>query len=147
MLSLGNSILVGVSSDIASTAAIPKVLREAEQALEVANLGQRVLNYSEIPLRQLLLHSARGKPRTALPEWAEALKNADIQSDGKLLGTLRAYADADMNVLRTAKKLRIHANTVYARMEKVRDVARLDPLTFRGLDELLLAADWMSADS
>ncbi len=147
MLSLGNSILVGVSSDMASTAAIPKALREAEQALEVASPGQRVLSYSEIPLRKLLLHAARGKPRTALPEWAELLKRADDHSNGKLISTLRAYADSDMNVLRTAKSLNLHANTVYARMEKVRKLTLQEPLTFRGLDELLLAVDWMSGDS
>jgi len=147
MLSLGNSILAGVSSDFPSTAAIPNALREAELALEVADPRQRVVNYSAIAMRTLLLHIAGGKPQTAMPKWAVALKNSDALSDGKLLTTLRAYADADMNVLQTAKRLRIHANTIYARMQKVRDVTNLDPLTFHDLDELLLAADWMDADS
>ncbi len=37
--------------------------------------------------------------------------------------------------------LGIHANTIYARFEKVQSLSGLDPLSFRGLTELLLAIE------
>jgi len=146
MLRLGNSVLVGVSADVPSTALIPKALREAELALEVADAGQRVVEYSKIPLRTLLLHVAEGNVQSAMPAWASALRTADHKSRGALVATLRAYADADMNVLKTAKRLNVHPNTIYARMQRIRDVTALDPLRYHGLNEMLLAADCMKID-
>ncbi len=146
MLTLGNSVLVGVSADAPSTALIPKALHEAELALEVADAAQRVVEYSKIPLRTQLLHVAAGNVQPAMPAWASALKTANYKARGTLVATLRAYADADMNVLKSAKRLNVHPNTIYARMQRIRDVTALDPLRYHGLDEMLLAADCMKID-
>jgi sugar diacid utilization regulator len=131
---------------VPSTALLPKALREAELALAVADAGQRVVEYSKIPLRTLLLHLAEGNVQSAMPAWTAALRAADQKSRGTLIATLRAYADADMNVLKASKRLKVHANTIYARMEKIRDVTALDPLRYHGLNEMLLAVDCMQTD-
>jgi hypothetical protein len=141
LLGLGNAVLAGVSADAASTALIPRALREAELALQVADAGQRVVEFSSIPLRRLLLHSATGSAQPALPAWSGALLAADRRSRGVLIDTLRAYAGADMNVLTAAKRLSVHPNTVYARFKKIRDATSLDPSRFHALTELLLAVD------
>ena len=57
------------------------------------------------------------------------------------MATLRAYADADMNVLKTAESLNIHPNTIYARMRRIRELTGLDPLKFHALAEMLLAIE------
>jgi hypothetical protein len=147
MLTLGNSVLVGVSADAPSTALIPKALREAELALDVADAGQRVVEYSKIPLRTLLLHLAEGNVQSAMPAWASALRTADRKCRGTLVATLRAYADADMNVLKSAQHLDVHPNTIYARMQRIRDVTALDPLRYHALNEMLLAVDCMRLDA
>ena len=144
LLTLGNSVLFGVSADAPSTALIPKALREAELALELSSASERVVKYSDIPLRQLLLHLAEGRVQSALPGWTNALVTADEKAKGKLGQTLRAYADADMNVLKTAKALAVHPNTIYARMQKIRDLTGQDPTRFNALNELLLAMDCVS---
>jgi sugar diacid utilization regulator len=54
---------------------------------------------------------------------------------------LRAYADADMNVLKAAAALSVHPNTIYSRFEKISDISGLDPSTFHALGELLLLID------
>lgn len=147
LLTLGNSVLAGVSADVPSTALIPKALREAELALEVADAGQRVVEYAGIPLRRLLLHLAEGRAQSALPAWSAALRAADQKSRGRLVATLRAYADADMNVLRAARTLAVHPNTIYARMQKIQDVTSQDPFRYHSLSELLLAMDFEGADA
>ena len=147
MLTLGNSVLVGVSADVPSTARIPHALHEAELALEVADASQRVVEYAKIPLRTLLLNLAEDNLRAAIPAWANALKAADRKSRGVLLETMKTYADADMNVLKAAKLLGVHPNTIYARMQKIRDVTARDPLSYHGLSEMLLAIDCMGADN
>ena len=141
LLTLGNSVLFGVSADAPSTALIPKALREAELALELAGVRERVVKYSDIPLRRLLLHLAEGNVQSALPGWTTTFLRADEKAKGKLSATLRGYADADMNVLKAAKSLNVHPNTIYARMQKIRDLTGQDPTRFNALNELLLAID------
>jgi sugar diacid utilization regulator len=58
-----------------------------------------------------------------------------------LIKTLEAYADADMNVLRTAKALAIHPNTIYARLQKINDITGRNALNYHALTEMLLAAE------
>ena len=77
----------------------------------------------------------------ALPPWSEDYYIADKKARGSLTATLRAYADSDMNILKTAKSLGVHPNTVYARVQKISDITGLNALNFHALTELLLAAD------
>jgi PucR C-terminal helix-turn-helix domain/GGDEF-like domain len=138
---LGNAVLVGISNDLPSTARIPEGHREALNALAIAHVAQRVVQFSEIPARRLLLHLAGGEFRRALPVWASELLQADEKSGGALSATLRAYADADMNVLKAADTMTIHPNTIYARMQRVSNLTGLDAKTYHGLTELLIAVD------
>jgi sugar diacid utilization regulator len=60
---------------------------------------------------------------------------------GTLLQTLRSYADADMNVQKAAAQLAIHPNTMYARLERIREVTGLDAQRYHELTELLLGSE------
>ena len=46
-----------------------------------------------------------------------------------------------MNVLKTAKALAIHPNTIYARMQKINDITGRNALNYHALTEMLLAAE------
>ena len=147
LLTLGNSVLVGVSADAPATALIPKALREAELALDTASLAERVVKYGDIPVRKLVLHLAEGRVESALPAWTDTLVTANDKAKGKLVATLEAYADADMNVQKAAKKLKVHPNTIYARMQKIEDLTGQDATRFHALNELLLVMDCRSGQA
>lgn len=138
---LGPAVLVGLSSDHPSTAFIPKALAEANIALGLASVGKRVVRFSDLPLRDLLIHHGGTAVQAVLPVWAGALAHADKTSDGVLVETLRAVADADMNVQAAARRLGRHPNTIYARLARIRDLTGLDGQRYHELTELLLAAD------
>jgi PucR C-terminal helix-turn-helix domain/GGDEF-like domain len=138
---LGNAVLIGISNDVPSTSRIPEAHREGLHALAIADVVRRVVQFSDIPARRLLLHLAGAEFQRAVPAWASELLHADEKSGGALSATLRAYADADMNVLKAAEKIAIHPNTVYARMQRVSDLTGLDARTYHGLTELLIAVD------
>lgn len=138
---VGPAALIGVSNDALSTSQIPSAHRQAQIALERAHVGRRVVQFSDIGLRSLLLHLARDDVGRVLPAWATAFAHADAKARGALSATLRAYADHDMNVLKTADALLLHPNTVYARFERVATLTGLAPRSFHGLAELLLVAD------
>ena len=138
---LGPAVLVGISTDQPSTSFIPKAVREATLALDFATVADRVVLYSQLPIRRLLLHRAADYVQPALPAWAAELADADAKSDGELIKTLRALADADMNVQQAARALDVHANTLYARIKRIREITGRDCQRYHDLTELLLAAD------
>lgn len=141
LLTLGPSVIIGLSADHPSTSHIPRALREARTALDLASVTNRVVPYSQLPIRQLIVHQAGDSVRTALPQWTANLLDADRKSRGALVDTLRAFADADMNVLGSARLLDVHPNTVYTRLKRISRLTGLDAQQYHALTELLLAID------
>jgi hypothetical protein len=141
LLKLGNAVLVGVSTDMPSTSQVPKALAEANMALEFADPSKRVVGFSGIPVRRVLLRQAHDSIRPTLPQWSGTFFAADDKARGSLVATLRAYADADMNVLKAARSLSVHPNTIYSRMLRIADITGHDGLGYHALTELLLTAD------
>lgn len=138
---LGPSVLVGVSNDQPSTSFIPKGVQEATKALDFANLSDRVIKYNDLSIRHLLLHGRGDELHGAMPSWLAELSAADRKTGGALFTTLRAYADCDMNAQRAARKLSVHPNTLYARMQRIDELTGLECRGYHDLTEILLAAD------
>ena len=138
---VGPAALIGLSNDVPSTSYIPRTASEARLALDFADVAQRVMPYSEIPFRRMLVTQARESVQSALPAWLDAFLQGDSKARGTLSATLRAYADADMKALRAAETLGIHPNTIYARMRRIRELTGLDPLNYHALTEMLLATE------
>ncbi|NJO36430.1 MAG: PucR family transcriptional regulator [Rhizobiales bacterium] len=138
---LGPAVLIGISADHPSTSFIPKALQEATIALEFASVAERVVSFAKLPIRALLVHRGADYVQSASPDWIDAFIGADAKSSGALCRTLRAIADADMNIQKAARLLGNHPNTVYNRIERIRDLTGLDGQRYHDLTELLLAAD------
>ena len=143
LMQLGPSVLVGVSADRPSTAWIPKALREATAALDFASVDRRVVPFSRLPVRSLLVHAGGEYVRSTAPAWTAALIAADAKANGALTRTLSAVADADLNVQKAGRRLDIHPNTIYARLQRIRDITGLDGRRCHDLVELLLAVECM----
>jgi hypothetical protein len=141
LLALGPAVLVGISNDHPSTSFLPKALQEATMALEFASVAKRVVQFSDLPIRGLLLHRGSDYVRSATPNWVDAFVDANTKSGGSLIQTLRAVADADMNVQQAARILGKHPNTIYTRIERIKDLTGRDGQRYHDLTELLLAAD------
>ncbi len=141
LLALGPAVLIGMSSDQPSTAFIPRGLHEATVALDFANVTERVVQFSALPIRRLLIHRGADYVQSAMPVWFPPFRDADAKAQGALTKTLQALADADMNVQRAARELHVHPNTIYARIERISDLTGLEAQRYHHLTDLLLAAD------
>jgi hypothetical protein len=141
LLRVGPAAIIGLSSDVPSTAYMPRALNEARIALDFANVRNRVVAYASIPVRNMLVHHARERMQDTLPAWVDAFLAADKKGRKALSNTLAAYADANMNLLKAAKVLGVHPNTIYARFERINDITGLDARSFHALNELLLATE------
>lgn len=67
-------------------------------------------------------------------------------ADGALVATLRAYASVDMNILKAAQVLGRHPNSVYARLQRIFEIAGLRATSFAALSDLLTVSDCMPDD-
>jgi hypothetical protein len=146
LLVLGPAVLVGISADHPSTSFLPKALHEATIALDFASVENRVVQFSRLPIRDLLVHRGTEYIQSAPPNWIAALISADAKAGGTLVQTLRAIADADMNMQKAARNLGKHPNTIYDRIERIRELTGLDGQRYHDLTELLLGADCAGAD-
>ena len=142
---VGPAALIGLSTDVPSTAHIPRAAAEARFALESADVADRVLPYAALSFRRLLVANTHEDVRSALPAWTEPFLAADRKARGSLSATLRAYGDASMNAQKASTVLDIHPNTLYARMTRIKSVTDLCPFSFHGLTEMLLVLDCCDA--
>jgi sugar diacid utilization regulator len=138
---IGPAALIGLSNDAPSTSHIRRALNEARLALDFASVSNRVMPYSQIPFRQMVIRLARENIQSVLPVWLKDLQAADRKARGALTKTLLAYANANMNALQTAKRLSVHSNTVYSRMQRIADLTGKNALAYHDLTELLLAIE------
>jgi len=139
---LGPAVLIGVSNDAPSTARIPVAHRQAQIALDFANVSNRVARFTDLAPQRLLLHFAGEEFRRVLPNWSrDFFFQADEKARGALVATLRSYANADMNILKAAEMLKVHPNTIYSRLQKILDITGLEARSYHALTELLLIAD------
>lgn len=138
---VGPAALIGLSNDAPSTSHIRRALNEARLALDFSTVAKRVMPYSQVPFRQMIIRHARDNIQAALPSWLGNFQAADRKARGSLSKTLHAYADANMNALQAAKALSVHANTIYARMQKITELTGKNPLAYHDLTEMLLAIE------
>lgn len=141
LIQIGPAALIGLSNDAPSTSHIRRAHSEARLALDFASVANRVMSYSRIPFRQMIIRHARDNIQSALPAWLKDLQRADRKARGSLSKTLHAYANANMNTLQTAKDLSVHPNTIYARMQRIADITGKIALGYHDLTELLLAIE------
>jgi len=141
MATAGNAVLIGVSGDVSSTSRIPTAHRQALLAIRLTGLTRRVVQFGAVPLRQLMIHLAGEELQRLLPVWTDDFYAADDKLGGALTATLRAYADADMNLLKAAARLEVHPNTIYARLNRIRDVTGLNARAYHALADLITVAD------
>ena len=135
----GHAARVGVSADITDVAQFPQALDEARIALEFTNAAQPLMHFPDIDLPEFLVRRADSAAFRLIPEWAGCLHPTDTDQSHALLRTIHTFAECSFNVKQTARRLRIHANTVYFRLNRIKKLTGVDPRTFSGTSLLLTA--------
>jgi hypothetical protein len=135
----GHAARVGVSADITEVAQFPQAVDEARIALEFTSAAQPLMHFADIDLPEFLLRRADSAAFRLIPEWAGSLHPTDANQSHALLRTIHTFAECSFNVKKTARRLRIHANTVYFRLNRIKKLTGVDPRTFSGTSLLLTA--------
>ena len=130
---------VGVSLDTVEIARLPESLEEARLALEFASRTQPIMHFAGIDLAEFLIRRADKTALRLIPEWTRHLTPAGGGQSRDLSRTVHAFAECNLNVKQTARRLGVHANTVYFRLNRIHKLTGIDPRTFSGSSLLLTA--------
>ncbi|OXM82632.1 CdaR family transcriptional regulator [Paenibacillus rigui] len=116
--------VAGLSSLVASIGQITHAYREAEVALRFAvKSGQAFTSYLAIETQALLYEI----PADRRARFVDRLLP---KVSPKMLMTLRAFFECNLNIARTAERLGIHRNTLIYRLAQIKEATGCDPQTF-----------------
>ena len=138
---VGNAAYIGISNDVQAISQIPRAFKQAMMVLKLADPVQRVICSTHLSTYEIMIQLSREEISNSIPDWATDFYNADDKSSGSLSATLQAYANTNMNILKAGTVLSVHPNTIYSRLNKIRDITGFDARRFKSLSELLLMCD------
>jgi sugar diacid utilization regulator len=126
---------VGLGLDKAGIGDLPEALAEARIALDLTSPGRAMVRFSEIDLLEILVHRADPAALRLIPNWVRQSHGSGRERD--LINTIQAFAESSLNVKETARRLRVHTNTVYFRLNQIKKRTGVDPRTFEGTSLLV----------
>jgi len=129
---IGRHGTVGLSSYAADPAALPYAIQEAELMLEVllqsgAPLASEIGNNGTYRLLFGLLSSRPEELRLLYRDTIAPLVVYDDQYHTELVATLETYLSQNCNMNATAATMFAHRHTIAYRLERIRELTRLDP--------------------
>lgn len=135
----GWSVRLGISADVVNIAGLPQAIDEARVAVEFANAVRPLMHFSDIDLQEFVIRRSDSAAARLVPPWIRQINLADDDQWRELMRTIRAFADCSLNVKQTARRLGVHTNTVYFRLNRVRKLSGVNPRTYSGISMLLTA--------
>src|SRR5262245_13463383 len=125
----------GVSLDKIDLTHLPEAFTEARMALDLTSPGRALLDFAHIDLAEFMINRADRAALRLIPEWLREAHARGIED--VLVRTIRAFADCSLNVKETARRLGVHTNTIYFRLNQIKKRTGADPRTFSGTSFLL----------
>ncbi|MEY8353583.1 PucR family transcriptional regulator ligand-binding domain-containing protein [Lachnospiraceae bacterium 54-53] len=125
----GGRFLIGISRTSQKAEEISQAYKEASFMLMLAaKLNQKEILFFSDYLTFWMIHQLSSKEQDRIyKDTVKALADYDEANHSQLMQTLTAYFECGYNSTQTAEKLYIHRNTFIKRMNKIRELIRLDP--------------------
>jgi hypothetical protein len=136
---------IGISLDASEISALPQAYQEAERAVEFTQSSRPIKHFADIDLMEFLVRRPDAAAMRLIPDWANRFMDADSGKSGELSRTINQFAECNFNVKRTARHLDLHTNTIYFRLNRIRELTGIDPRSYSGLSLLLTAVRMLNA--
>jgi PucR-like helix-turn-helix protein/diguanylate cyclase with GGDEF domain len=137
---------IGVSLDTTEISRLGEALDEARHALDFAGPNKPLMHFADIDLPEFLIRRADPAARRLVPEATQRLVQGGDDPSRELSRTIRVFADCSLNVKETARRLGVHANTVYFRLNRIEKLTGIDPRTFSGASLLMTSLRLLDID-
>ena len=135
----------GVSVPAQGFAGVQQAYREAELSLSYSSATRPIVSLGDLSALEVALVGASAPTKSLIASKGSRL--AALPDDDRMaaVATIRAFADADLNVTRAAERMHVHPNTVRYRLRQIATRTGHDPRTFTGLVDLICILE-VSAD-
>lgn len=135
----GMPLAMGISTVAAGVAELPRAYLEARTALEGVAGGGGVVALPRLSPFDYLALRADDTARWLVDRRVRAFLDEDRARGGVLIATVRAFADADLNLRVAAERLQVHPNTAQYRLRRVQERSGRNPRRIADLLDLLVA--------
>ncbi|MCZ4605109.1 helix-turn-helix domain-containing protein [Streptomyces sp. Lzd4kr] len=135
----GTRLSMGISTVAQGAAELPRAYAEARAALDLVPSGGGVAALPRLSPFDYLALRADDLARQLVDRRVRALLEEDRRRGDTLADTIRAFAEADLNLRLAADRLRIHHNTAHYRLRRIEERTGRNPRRIADLLELLVA--------
>ncbi|MXM65271.1 transcriptional regulator [Streptomyces sp. HUCO-GS316] len=135
----GTLLCVGVSTVARGASELPRAYQEARAALELVPDEGGVAALPRLSPFDYLAMRADDIARQLIDPRVSELLDEDRRRGAPLAATVRAFADADLNLRLAADRLRVHHNTAHYRLRRIEERTGRNPRRIADLMELLVA--------
>ncbi|MFI5683035.1 PucR family transcriptional regulator [Streptomyces sp. NPDC051636] len=135
----GMVLSMGISTLARGACELPRAYQEAREALELVPAGGGVAALPRLSPFDYLALRADDIARQLVDPRVSALLEEDRRRGDTLAATVRAFADADLNLRLAADRLRVHHNTAHYRLRRIEERTGRNPRRIADLLELLVA--------
>jgi PucR C-terminal helix-turn-helix domain/GGDEF-like domain len=127
----------GVSVPFQGFASAPQAYGEAALSLSYTSPSRPIVSLDDLSSLECALIGATATTKAIIAAKGNSLRALSGEDLAVSIETIRAFADADLNVAGAAQLIRVHPNTVRYRLQQIATKTGHDPRTFTGLVELL----------
>ncbi|GAA2893696.1 MULTISPECIES: PucR family transcriptional regulator [Streptomyces] len=135
----GTMLSMGISTVAEGAGELPRAYEEARAALDLVPSGGGVAALPRLSPFDYLALRADDLARQLVDPRVRALLVEDRRRGDTLAATIRAFAEADLNLRLAADRLRIHHNTAHYRLRRIEERTGRNPRRIADLLELLVA--------
>ncbi|MBY8840613.1 CdaR family transcriptional regulator [Streptomyces sp. SP2-10] len=135
----GTVLCMGISTVARGASELPRAYEEARAALDLVPSGGGVAALPRLSPFDYLALRADDLARQLVDPRVRGLLEDDRRRGDTLAATIRAFADADLNLRLAAERLRVHHNTAHYRLRRIEERTGRNPRRIADLLELLVA--------
>ncbi|MFI6493460.1 PucR family transcriptional regulator [Streptomyces sp. NPDC050564] len=135
----GTVLSMGISTVARGASELPRAYREARAALDLVPSRGGVAALPRLSPFDYLALRADDLGRRLVDPRVRALLEEDRRRGDTLAATIRAFAEADLNLRLAADRLQVHHNTAHYRLRRIEERTGRNPRRIADLLELLVA--------
>ncbi|MFF4255391.1 PucR family transcriptional regulator [Streptomyces sp. NPDC001663] len=135
----GTMLSMGISTVAGGAGELPRAYEGARAALDLVPSGGGVAALPRLSPFDYLALRADDLARQLVDPRVRALLEEDRRRGDTLAATIRAFAEADLNLRLAADRLRVHHNTAHYRLRRIEERTGRNPRRIADLLELLVA--------
>lgn len=136
-------VTIGIGEYHEDIRGISKSFKEATQALDVGTKLEGagdIYHVDNLGVGKLLAEIKRESQKEFMEKTIYSTKNnKEKKINETLLETLKAFFDNNLSILKTAKVIYVHRNTLLYRLRRVKEITGLDPKKFDDAVQLRMA--------